>query len=229
MDTQRPIFERMAMGPLAENLSGILYPNRKPDDLVYAEYAYRVQEPNTFSRNRRESYFEHDVILFLQHYGQRGGREKTLQKDVISIEIKTTERNTMESEVGRYLGATRMFYIAAPGPVLPAVIRRYYEDRDRRYIGIIDSDEGEVVARAMFQDYDDNRQSRLLAQCYTSNHRIPQYNNVEPFLKQRLSKVMPPAVTWRDMDGFKVNERYLDLFYEHRRSACYPRKYGSCR
>lgn len=212
MDYQKIIFDKMVFGPLASNLSGILYPFRNPEDIFYAEYAYKVQEPNLIFPERRETRFEHDAILKLERYGERSGRKKILQKDILSIEIKSTVGDTIDSDVEKYLGATRLFFIAAPATILPAVICRYHDNRKKPFIGMIDTDAGQVVVLPEFQDYQKDRQNQLLARCYSSVHRLPTHNNTEPFSLIRVPEIPDRIITWTDFDGARINDDYLDLF-----------------
>ena len=227
MDYQKIIFDKMVFGPLASNMSGILYPYRNPEDLFYAEYAYKIQEPNLIFPERRETRFEHDVILMLERYGERSGRKKILQKDIISIEIKSTIGDNIDSDVEKYIGATRLFFIAAPAAILPAVICRYHDNRKKSFIGMIDSDAGQVVVFPQFQNFQKDRQNRLLARCYTSVHRLPTHNDTEPFSLFRVPEIPTKAIKWTEFDGARVNDDYLDLFREQR-DANYSLKQFYC-
>lgn len=211
-DTQRPVFNRLVFGSLAANLAEILYPERREEDSIYCEFAYKVQEPPPGKGDRK---IEHDVILLMLHYGiKKKGEEGIIDKDVISIEIKTTAKDVNKSTVEKYLGATRMFFIAAPAPLLPVIINKYYvaSRRSSHVIGLIDSDTGEVVVRPQFQIRNALRQDHLLAHCYASVHKVPKYNDTEPFSIHRVSGLPGKKVTWADVDGLKVNRNYLNYF-----------------
>lgn len=211
-DTQRPIFEQLVYGPLAANLTEVLYPDRKAQDIIYSEYAYKVKEPIPDKENKT---IEHDSIVLMLHYGaKKNGKENILDKDVISIEIKSTDRDIQNSSVMKYLGATRLFFIAAPAHLLPSLIHRYFvaSRQSSHIIGVIDSDTGRIVVLPQFQNYDKERRDRLLAHCYTSVHRIPQYNDTEPFAMHRVSCLPGEPVNWIVVDGVIVNREYLKYF-----------------
>ena len=211
-DTQRPVFNRLVFGSLAANLAEILYPERREDDTIYYEFAYKVQEPPPGKGDKK---VEHDVILLMLRYGiKKKGEEGIIDRDVISIEIKTTAKDVNKSSVEKYLGATRMFFIAAPSPLLPVIINKYYvaSRRNGHVIGLIDSDTGKIVVRPQFQIRNVVRQDHLLAHCYASVHKIPKYNDTEPFSLHRVSCLPGKVVSWVDVAGLKVNREYLGLF-----------------
>lgn len=210
-DTQRTIFEQLVYGPLAANLTEVLYPNRRSQDSFFCEYAYKVKEPLP---DKGDTKIEHDSILLMLHYGVKKNKGNILNKDVISIEIKSTERDIHKSSVVKYLGATRLFFIAAPANLLRTIIDKYYvaSRQFSHIIGLIDSDAGRIVVLPQFQSFDKDRRYRLLSHCYTSVHRIPQYNDTEPFAMHRVSCLPGEKVNWIDVDGVKVNMDYIKYF-----------------
>lgn len=220
-DTQRTIFEQLVYGPLAADLTQVLYTNRKAQDSFYVEFAYKVKEPLP---DKGDAMIEHDSIMLLLRYGvkvkkRKNGKENTetmtiLDKDVISIEIKSTESDIQKSSVAKYLGATRLFFIAAPANLLRTIIDKYYvaSRQFSHIIGLIDSDAGRIVVLPQFQNFDRDRRDRLLSHCYTSVHRIPQYNDTEPFAMHRVSCLPGEKVNWIDVDGVKVNMDYIKYF-----------------
>lgn len=211
-DTQRPVFNQLVFGPLAANLTEIIYPERREEDTIYCEFAYKVQEPPP---NKGGKKTEHDVILLMLRYGiKKKGKEGIIDRDVISIEIKTTAKDVNKSSVEKYLGATRMFFIAAPATLLPVIINKYYvvSRRSSHVIGLIDSDTGQIVVRPQFQIRNALRQDHLLAHCYASVHRVPINNDTEPFSLHRVSNLPGKIVSWVDVAGLKVNKEYLGLF-----------------
>lgn len=214
-DTQRPIFNQMVCGPLSANLAEILYPDRRLQDTIISNYAYKVKEP---PHGMEKKDIEHDVILLMFRYGIKGKKGKLeegiIEKDVISIEIKTTASDVKKSSVEKYLGATRMFFVAAPVSLLPVIINKYYvlSRKNSHIIGLIDSDTGQVVVRPQFQIRNMVRQDHLLAHCYTSVHRIPMNSDTRLFSPHQVSCLPEKTVTWIDIDGLKVNWDYKDLF-----------------
>lgn len=214
-DTQRPIFNQMVFGRLSANLAEILYTERRPQDVIFSNYAYKVKEP---PHGMEKKDIEHDVILLMLRYGTKIGKQKVedgiIDRDVISIEIKTTAGDINSSSVEKYLGATKLFFVAAPVSLFPIIIKKYYvySRRSSHIIGLIDSDTGQIVVRPQFQIRDVTRQDHLLAHCYTSVHRIPMYNDTEPFSIHLVTNLPGKTVTWIDVDGLKVNQDYLELF-----------------
>lgn len=211
-DTQRPVFEQLVFGPLAANLTEILYPDRRAQDTIYSEFAYKVREPLTEKGGKK---IEHDAVILMRRYGpKKNGKDDVLKKDVIAFEIKTTAGDVADSSVEKYLGATRLFFIAAPAALLPVIIDKYYvkSRKNSHVIGLIDSDTGQVVVRPQFQIRNDDRQDRLLAHCYSSVHRIPKYTDSEPFSVHQVSGLPGEKVTWVDIVGLKVNRKYLGYF-----------------
>lgn len=216
MDTQKPVFEQLVFGPFAANLADVLYPRRKSGDIVYSEAAYKVKEPVP-QPQRSPSYYEHDAVFLLELFGtkkRKGGGETrdVLKKDVVSVEIKTTAGDIYESPADKYTGATSQFYIAAPRNLLHHVLCAYRSHEKRYQIGVVDSDTGRIVVLPQFQNYDKERRDRLLAHCYTSVHRIPQYNDTEPFAMHRVSCLPGEPVNWIVVDGVIVNREYLKYF-----------------
>lgn len=130
MDKQKRIFEWLSFGPFLANLVTILFsPRKEKGDVFYASANYKVQEPNNTRPDDHRDYFEHDVIMVLAHCGERAYEEKTrrqiVNKYVVSIEIKTSLGDIWKSPIDKYLGATRLFFIAAPRRLLRPVIDKY--------------------------------------------------------------------------------------------------------
>ena len=218
IDNQKPIFMRLVFGPFASNLARILYPKLKPEDVVYAEAAYRVKDPLPFPQ-RRPSYYEHDAIFLLERFGDKRGKggavmRDVLDKDVVSVEIKTSEGDIYKSPADKYIGATNLFFIAAPRGLLRQVIGAYHGHEKRHLIGLIDSGAGRIVVLPQFQRCDRDRRDRILAHCHTSVHRIPEYNNPEPFLKRRVPAPDGGKEKFVYFNGMRVNEEYVGLFRE---------------
>ena len=218
MDTQKPVFEQLVFGPFAANLADVLYPRRKSGDIVYSEAAYKVKEPVP-QPQRSPSYYEHDAVFLLELFGtkkRKGGGETrdVLKKDVVSVEIKTTAGDIYESPADKYTGATSQFYIAAPRNLLHHVLCAYRSHEKRYQIGVVDSDTGRIVVLPLFQRYDRDRRDRILAHCHTSVHRIPEYNNPEPFLKRRVPAPDGGKEKFVYFNGMRVNEEYVGLFRE---------------
>ena len=218
-DKQRRIFERLVFGPFPSNLAKVLYSqDMEENDVIYITGNYRVQEPNLMSPNDPRRYFEHDVILDLVHCGQRVAngklRNKIVWKETVSIEIKTSVRNVFQSSIDQYLGATRLFFVAAPRKLLPTVVQRYRHHPRKEVIGIIDSDAGQIVVLPQFQCYQQERSDRLHARCYTSEHRFPFCCDTEPYDVHRVeaSSMDPPI--WIDMDGWQVNSSYWGIIHQ---------------
>ena len=155
--------------------------------------------------------------MVLAHCGERVDkgkpRRKIVNKYVISVEIKTTVDDIWKSSIDKYLGATRLFFIAAPKSLLRHLVQRYRSHPRKEVIGIINADSGQVVVLPKYQDFQKDRCDRLLARCYTSEHRFPFCcGDVEPYGIHRIMETDAPAPTWVDRDGLRVNEAYLDLF-----------------
>ena len=218
MDKQKKIYERLRSGPFLANLATILFsPRKEKDDVFYASANYKVQEPNYTRPEDHRNHFEHDVIMVLAHCGERidkgKPRRKIVNKYVVSVEIKTTFDDIWKSSIDQYLGATRLFFIATPKHLLPSLIGRYRAHPRKEIIGIIDSDAGEVVVLPQVQDFQKDRSDRLLARCYTSEHRFPFCcGDVEPYGIHRIMETDAPAPVWVDLDGLRVNTAYMNLF-----------------
>ena len=213
MDKQQKIFERLVFGSFPSNLVSVLYSSRKgSDDAFYINANYKVQEPNYTRPEDRRKYFEHDVIMALIHCGERSGRKKIMDKDILSIEIKTSADDIIKSSVDQYLGATRLFFIAACKDLLPVLIERYSGHPRRQVIGMIDSDSGDIVVLPQFQDFQKDRRDRLLARCYTSEHRFPYCNDVEPYSIHRIRDSSFEKPEWIAHNGLRINPDYRELF-----------------
>ena len=124
MDRQKQIFEKLGFGPFLANLTTILFlPRKEKGDVFYASANYKVQEPNYTRPDDHRNYFEHDVIMTVVHCGERidkgRTRRKIVSKFVVSIEIKTSVDDIWKSSIDKYLGATRLFFIAAPKLSMP--------------------------------------------------------------------------------------------------------------
>lgn len=216
MDEQKQIFERLVFGPFPANLAKILYGRRVcPGDQIYVTAGYKVQEPNLTRPDDSRRKFEHDAIMILVQCGERPGKGKTrkkiVNKDIASIEIKTTEGDIYKSEVDQYLGATRLFFYAAPyGLLLPLFDRLMIHPR-KEVIGVIDSDAGQVVVLPQFQVYQKDRRDRLLARCYTSEHRFPFCSgDADPYAVHRVAESFFEKPDFVNLCGLRVNSDYLD-------------------
>lgn len=218
MDKQKKIFEKLRFGAFLANLAAILFsPRKEKGDVYYASTNYKVQEPNFTRPDDHLDHFEHDMIVVLAHCGERTyegkTRRKIVNKYVASVEIKTSFEDIWKSSIDKYLGATRLFFVAAPKRLLPSVIGRYRAHPRKEVIGIIDSDAGEVIVLPQVQDFQKDRCDRLLARCYTSEHRYSFCcTDVEPYAIHRVMETDAPAPAWVDYDGLRVNPAYLDLF-----------------
>ena len=212
MDAQKELLRKMMFGPLPGNLASILYPRRLPEDVTYMEAAYMVGEPNLFLPDDGRRCFQHDVILLFQHVVRQPNGLKRMFKDSVSIEIKTTPGNTIDSTVHQYVGATRLFFIAAPEALLPVVLCKVHEAPQRQVIGLIDGDAGQIVVLPQYQNYDRDRQDRLLAQCYLSKNRLPVFNEQELFSPHRVHYPTGGPAGWIWQDGLRLNPDYLDLY-----------------
>ena len=180
MDKQKVIFDKLVFGPFPGYISSILHDKKYGDAIIYREGGYKVSEP--LENGKR---VDHDMILLLSKAALRLG--KVQQKDVIGIEIKTSSVDLMKSDVSKYLGATRLYFIAAPQYLLSEVVVRYSEHPKKGFIGIIDSDTGEIVVLPQFQAFSKKRQNTLLSHCYSSSHRIPCLHNTEPYEMARVN------------------------------------------
>lgn len=218
MDKQKKIFEKLAFGPFLANLAAILFlPRKEEGDVLYASSNYKVQEPNYTHPDVRRSHFEHDVIMTVVQCGERAdkgrSRCKIISKYVVSIEIKTSLEDIWKSSIDKYLGATRLFFIAAPKALLPQLIMKYRSHPRKEVIGLIDADAGKIVVLPQYQDYQKDRCDRLLARCYSSEHRYPFCcSDVELYGIHRIRESCASAPDWVDFDGIRVNIAYLHLF-----------------
>jgi hypothetical protein len=218
MDNQKRIFERLTFGPFLANLATILFsPWKEKGDVYYASASYKVQEPNYTRPDDHRKYFEHDVIMTVVHCGERidkgKPRRKIVSKFFMSIEIKTSADDIWNSSIDKYLGATRLFFIAAPRPLLRQLVLKYNSHPRKEVIGVVDADSGQIVILPQYQDSPRDRCDRLLARCYTSEHRYPFCSrDVEPYGVHRIMENDAPAPVWVDRDGLRVNAAYLDLF-----------------
>lgn len=210
MDVQKDILKELIFGHFPGSLARILYPRRKPEDITYVEAAYKVKEPNLILPNDKRGSFEHDVILLFQHVIKNG--TKVLFKDVVSIEIKTTTGDLLKSEVRQYLGATRLFFIAASGVLLPAIISKLHWDPMKQVIGVVDSDTGQIVVLPQFQNNRKDRRDHLLAQCYLSEHRLPAFNDQELFSIHRVRYPREEEPAWVCKDGLWLNPAYMEMY-----------------
>ena len=150
MDRQKQIFEKLGFGPFLANLTTILFlPRKEKGDVFYASANYKVQEPNYTRPDDHRNYFEHDVIMTVVHCGERidkgRTRRKIVSKFVVSIEIKTSADDIWKSSIDKYLGATRLFFIAAPKHLLRQLVQRYRSHPRKEVIGLVDADTGQVV------------------------------------------------------------------------------------
>lgn len=218
MDKQKKIFEKLIFGHFPANLAAILFSRKEKGDVLYASANYKVQEPNYTRPDDDLDWFEHDVIMVVVNCGERTYKGKTRRKVVnkyfISIEIKTSYNDIWESSIDKYLGATRLFFIAAPRRLLLDTIMKYRGHPKKELIGMIDADSGEVVVLPQYQDFQKDRCDRLLAHCYTSEHRYPFCcGDVEPYGVHRIMENDASAPEWVDHDGIRVNTAYLDLFH----------------
>ena len=218
MDNQKIVFEKLLFGTFPSNLATILYSSRmQTGDVIYVSGNYKVQEPNYTLPGDRRDHFEHDVIMILAHCGERTYGERTrrkiVNKDILSIEIKTTQGDLLKKDVCQYLGATRLFFIAVPKELLKPVIDKYRRHPRKEVIGIIDSDRGQIVVMPQFQDFSKARRDRLLSQSHTSEHRYPFCNpDVE---LHGIHRVMDNGLTkpvFLDFEGLKVNTEYLSYY-----------------
>ena len=97
--------------------------------------------------------------------------------------------------------------------LLPQVILKYRSHPRKEVIGLIDADSGQVVVLPQYQSFQKDRCDRLLARCYTSEHRYPFCcGDVELYSVRRIPENGAPAPEWVDHDGLRVNAAYLDLF-----------------
>lgn len=217
MDKQKKIFERLCHGPLLANLATILFsPRKEKGDVFYASGNYKVQEPN-HTPDYNLDHFEHDVILVMVHCGERTyegrTRRKIVNKFIVSIEIKTSLRDIINSSIDKYLGATRLFFIAAPKHLLPAIIEKYRKHPRKEIIGLIDADSGEVVVLPQLQEFQKERCDRLLARCYTSEHRYPFCSwDTDLYGIHRVMENETSDPEWIEFNGIRINAGYLSLF-----------------
>lgn len=218
MDEQKRIFEKLSFGPFPANLANILFsPRKEKGDVYYVSASYRVKEPNYTRPDDHLDSFEHDVIMVLAHCGNRidrgRPRSKIVNRFFVSIEIKTTFDDIWDSSIDKYLGATRLFFIAAPRNLLRTIIQRYRGHPRKEIVGLIDTDSGQVVVLPQFQAFQKDRCDRLLARCYTSVHRYPFCcGDGELYDNHRIMENDAPVPEWVDSDGLRVNAAYLDLF-----------------
>lgn len=218
MDRQKKIFEKLSFGSFPANLANILFtPRKKEGDVFYVSANYKVKEPNYTLPDEHLDSFEHDVIMVLAHCGERPDKGKLRSKIVnrffISIEIKTSFDDIWDSTIDKYLGATRLFFIAAPKNLLHPIIQKYRRHPQKEIIGLIDADSGEVVVLPKPQAFQKDRCDRLLARCYTSVHRYPSCcSDAELYGNHRVMENDSPAPEWLERDRIIVNAAYLDLF-----------------
>ena len=206
VDRQKRIFEELIFGSFPGKMAAQLYPGRNRREEIYKEGAYKVLEPR-----KDKPTIEHDALIHFYQVGNWSGKQKVKRRDGVSIEIKTSEDDIWHSDVTKYLGATRLFFIAVPADLLPAIIKRYANHTRRSLIGIINSDSGDIVVMPNYQDNDRARYNTLLAHCYTSAHRIPSLNNTEPFQMSRVHK-SNCYFKYVCLNGLMVNEEYVELF-----------------
>lgn len=206
MDNQKKIFDELIFGTFPEKMASILYTGANKKDTIYKEGAYKVLEP------REGKKIEHDAIIHFYQIGDWGGRQKVKMRDGIAIEIKTSAGDIWKTDVSKYLGATRLFFIAAPADLVPVIIMRYATHPKRVYIGIINSDSGDIVVLPKFQDIDRGRYNTLLAHCYTSSHRIPLLSDTEPYQMSRVNRWAQCAFDFILQNDLMVNTEYKYLF-----------------
>ena len=217
MDKQKKIFEKLNFGPFLTNIAAILFSRKEKGDVLYASANYKVQEPNYTRPDDHLDWFEHDVIMVVVNCGERTydgkTRRKVVSKYIISIEIKTSYNDIWESSIDKYLGATRLFFIAAPRRLLRDLVEKYRRHPKKEVIGMIDADSGEIVVLPQYQDFQKDRCDRLLARCYTSEHRYPFCcGDVEPYGVHRIPENDNSAFKWEDINGRRVNVAYRSLF-----------------
>lgn len=216
MDEQKIIFERLVFGPFPSNLAKILYGRRVyPGDQLYVTAGYKVPEPNLTRPDDSRRKFEHDAIMTLVHCGERPckgkTRKKIVNKDIAAVEIKTTEGDIYKSDVDQYLGATRLFFYAAPSGLLLPLFNRLVMHPRKEVIGLVDSDAGQVVVLPQFQVFQKDRRDRLLARCYTSEHRFPFCSgDADPYAIQRVAESFAEKPYFVSLCGLRVNTDYLD-------------------
>ena len=204
MDRQKEIFDKLVFGPFPGNIASILFSNKYGDDVIYRESGYRILEPIENGRK-----IEHDMILLLTKASLH--LKKVKQRDSIAIEIKTSSGDIMESDVKKYLGATRLFFIASPKYLLPDVVSKYCNHSKKSEIGMIDSDSGEIVVLPRFQNYSKTRLNTVFSHCYTSGHRIPCLYDTEPYTMARVA-VSNYSPVFKLIDGLMVNTEYIHFF-----------------
>lgn len=217
MDSQKQIFEQLVFGPFPSNLAKILYGScMRPSDQLYVTAGYKVQEPNYTRPDDHRGKFEHDVIMTLVQCGERTSkgrtRKKIVNKDISAIEIKTTDGDIIKSDVEQYLDATRLFFYAAPSALLPPLFDRLVVHPRKEVIGIIDSDAGQVVVLPQFQVFQRDRRDRLIAQCYTSEHRFPFCSgDSDPYGVHRVAESVTEKPDFVNICGLRVNSDYLEI------------------
>ena len=218
MDKQKLIFEKLNFGPFLSNLASILFfPGKEKGDVFYASANYKTQEPNYTRPDDSRNHFEHDVIMTVVHCGERvyNGKphRKIVNRFVLSIEIKTSTDDIWRSSIDAYLGATRLFFIAAPKALLRQIVLKYRSHPRKEVIGIIDADSGQVVILPQYQEFQKDRCDRLLARCYTSVHGYPFCTgDVEPYCIRRIMEDETSIPKWIDHDGLRINADYRGLF-----------------
>lgn len=217
MDEQKIIFERLIFGPFPSNLAKILYGRRvQTGDQLYVTAGYKVQEPNLTRPEDSRRKFEHDVIMTLAQCGERPCkgkiRKKIVNKDISSFEIKTTEGDIYKSDVDQYLGATRLFFYASPSGLLLPLFNRLLIHPRKEVIGLVDSDAGQVVVLPRFQVFQKDRRDRLLARCYTSEHRFPFCSgDADPYAIHRVTESSAEKPDFVNLCGVRVNTDYLEI------------------
>lgn len=210
MNQQLKIFENLIFGPLCGHLMNILYSLRTETRHLYREGCYNVMETNqTTKAENRDIQF--DAIICLSEFEGGQGKKNVHFRKAVAIEIKTSERDIYGSTIDKYLGATPYFFIAVPRSLLEAVIDRYCNHRDMKFIGLIDADNGQIVVMPQQQEYDKLRMFNILGHCYTSIHRYSAYNNIEPYAKARVTQ-FPRENVFVEIRGLRVNQLYKHYF-----------------
>lgn len=208
MDQQKEIFNSLVFGLFPSYLADILYPRRSANDIIYREAAYKILE----RQEKGTPSVEHDAVFLFYRVSKRSRVWKVMERDAVSIEIKTTKGDIWGSDVTKYLNATRLFFIAAPLKLLPEIIERYHEHSRMDSIGIIDSDSGQIVMMPRYQNYSKSRRDTLLSHCYTSAHRIPFLYDTEPYQMSRVQTGAVRKPKFEVQGGLLVNVEYLNLF-----------------
>ena len=193
---------------LCGHLCNILY-RKKDDNLYFREACFHVTESSLTTKSGDN--IQYDGVLCLSIYNSHGDGGNVHYPKTIAIEVKTTARDIKESSIDKYLGSTHYFFLTSPRGLLPYIIMRYRYHPGRRYIGLIDADDGNIVIMPQEQSFDRGRLHNVLAHCYLSVHRYSMYNDTEPFQKARVS-LFPEMIEFVNINGLQVNQEYKDYF-----------------